>query len=126
MPIPVNQQYMDIPMSPPRTPRDKFEEGAKNDDGKLRYDLIPVRPLAEVARVYTIGAKKYSDNNWRKGIKWSRIYAAMQRHANAWQGGEVFDPETGQHHLSSVAWCALTLMEYEQTCPHLDDRADVR
>ena len=69
---------MDIPISPPRTPRDKFEEGVKNDDGKLRYDLIPVRPLAEVARVYTIGAKKYSDYNWRKGIKWSRIYAAMQ------------------------------------------------
>jgi hypothetical protein len=36
-------------------------EGRKYDGDKLRYDLIPVGPLAEVAKVYTIGAKKYAD-----------------------------------------------------------------
>ena len=112
--------------SPPRTPRDKFTEGKKFDEGKLRFDLIPVRPLERVAEVYTIGATKYEDENWRKGIRWSRIFGAMMRHAWAWKRGETHDPKDGQHHLASVVWTALTLMEYEETCPELDDRADVR
>lgn len=114
------------PASPPRTPREKFDEGVKYDGDKLRFDLIPVRSLEKVARVYTIGAKKYDDNNWRKGLKWGRVFAAMMRHAWAWMRGESHDPVDGQHHLASVAWCALTLMEYEETHPELDDRADIR
>lgn len=119
--------HIKIKDTPPRsTPRDTFSGGRKDDTGKLRFDLLPVRPLEKVAEVYTIGASKYDDNNWRKGIQWSRIFAAMLRHAYKWWRGEVNDPVDGQHHLSSVVWCALTLMEFEETHPELDDRADVR
>jgi len=97
-------------------------EGTKYDTQKLRYDLVPVVPLRELVRVFTLGAVKYNDRNWEKGIGWGRIYAAMQRHANAWWGGEQNDPDDGQHHLASVAWCALALMEYETTHKELDDR----
>lgn len=97
-------------------------DGMKKDAGKLRYDLIPVRPLAEVARVYTIGAAKYEPRGWEKGMAWGRIWGAMLRHSMRWWGGEKFDPVDGQHHLASVAWCALALMEYEETHPELDDR----
>jgi hypothetical protein len=100
----------------------KKEAGSKFDKDKLRYDLIPVRPLAKVASVYTIGANKYSDNNWRKGMSWSRIYGALQRHANAFWDGESLDKDNLQHHLASVAWCALALMEFEETHKELDDR----
>ena len=96
--------------------------GKKNDSGKLRYDLITTKPLRELARVYTIGSIKYQDHNWRRGFKWSRVYAALQRHANAFWDGESYDETDGQHHLSSVAWCAFTLMEFERTHPSLDDR----
>lgn len=96
--------------------------GIKRDRGKLRFDLIPVKPLFKVAEVYTIGAVKYDDRNWEKGIKWGRIFAAMLRHAWNWWRGEKLDPEDGQHHLASVVWCALTLMEFEETHPELDDR----
>lgn len=96
--------------------------GAKYDGGKLRYDLIPARPLEELARVYTIGAQKYADRNWEKGIAWCRIFGAMMRHAWRWFRGEKWDRETGQHHLSSVAWCAFALIEYEHTHTELDDR----
>jgi len=96
--------------------------GNKFDDGKLRYDLIPVFPLRELARVYTIGAKKYADRNWELGLKYSRILGALMRHLEAYRGGEDIDPEGGQHHLSSVAWCAFALIEYGQTHPELDDR----
>lgn len=98
-------------------------EGRKDDTGKLRFDLLPVGPLMKVAEVYTIGAVKYSDRNWEKGIKWGRIFAAMMRHAWNWWWGEKNDPIDGQHHLSSVVWCALSLMEYEETHPELDDRS---
>lgn len=97
-------------------------KGRKFDKGKLRYDLIPVTALKEVARVFTIGANKYGDYNWRGGLPYSRIYAALQRHANAWWGGEQLDAEDKQHHLASVAWCALVLMVYERLHPKLDDR----
>jgi hypothetical protein len=97
--------------------------GVKHDAGKLRFDLLPVEPLRELARVYTIGAAKYADRNWERGLAWGRVFAAMQRHAWAWWGGEQLDPVDGQHHLASVAWCALALIEYERTHVELDDRA---
>lgn len=98
-----------------------LEGGRKNDDGKLRMDLVPGYPLMRLAEVYTIGAAKYADDNWRAGISYKRIFAAMLRHAWKWFMGESFDPD-GQHHLSSVAWGAFTLMEYEITRPEFDDR----
>jgi|TARA_R110000744_G_scaffold155563_2_gene270904 hypothetical protein len=99
-------------------------EGTKFDKGedKLRYDLIPVYPLAELARVYTIGAKKYDDRNWEKGLHWGRVFRALCSHAWKWWGGEKYDSEDGQHHLASVAWCALALIEYERTSKGTDDR----
>jgi len=96
--------------------------GVKYDQNKLRYDLIPVGPLAKLAEVYTIGARKYTDRNWQKGILFSRLYAALQRHANAYWGGEQNDTEDGQHHLASVVWCAFAIMEFENTHLELDDR----
>jgi hypothetical protein len=85
----------------------------KHDGGKLRYDLLPSDALAELVRVYGIGAAKYGDRNWENGMDWGRVYAAMLRHSQRWWGGERDDPEDGQHHLASVAWCALTLLAYE-------------
>jgi len=97
-------------------------EGIKHDDGKLRFDLIPVYPLEKLAEVYTIGAKKYDDWNWAKGMNWSRIFAALERHLQAWKRGEEIDPENGQLHLASAAWGCLTLMEYGRIRREFDDR----
>ncbi len=83
------------------------KKGTKFDGGKLRYDLIPPECLDEVARVFTIGAKKYGTNNWCQGLDWGQVTAAMERHMSAWKQGEVLDPEDGQHHLASVAWGAF-------------------
>lgn len=96
--------------------------GRKDDVGKLRFDLIPVYPLEETARVYTLGAKKYADRNWEKGLSWGRVFAAMMRHAWAWWRGETHDPVDGQHHMASVAWCAFALMEYQHRRTGTDDR----
>lgn len=101
------------------------QEGRKDDTGKLRYDLIPPFALEQLARVYTYGATKYADNNWRGGLKWSRVYAALERHIQAWRKGEDLDPESKEMHLASVAWAAFTLMEYSVFKKDLDDRGDL-
>lgn len=100
-------------------------DGRKDDEGRLRFDLIPPAPLEELARVYTIGASKYDDWNWLGGMKWSRIIGALHRHLNAWQQGTTYDPDDGQCALASVIWCAMTLMEYERLGIGEDDRPEV-
>ena len=97
-------------------------EGKKDDSGKLRFDLLPALALEDLARIYTYGAEKYADRNWEKGIKWSRVFAAMMRHAWAFWRGETFDPESKMHHMAHVAWGAFTLLEYMRIRSEFDDR----
>ena len=100
----------------------KIEAGKKYDHGKLRYDLIPFDSLEKLAEVYSYGASKYEDQNWRKGMSWSRCIGAMLRHTFIWIRGETIDEESGCHHLAMSAWYCLSLMNYEKTHPDMDDR----
>lgn len=126
----LTQSMMSDPLLRPGSPMERIgkalgvlgDKGRKDDAGKLRFDLIPVYPLEELARVYTLGAGKYDDHNWRKGFKWGRIFAAMCRHAWAWWRCERNDAQDGQLHLASVAWCAFALMEFERFKIGEDDR----
>ena len=99
-----------------------YEKGIKFDEGKLRFDLIPPDSLIELAKVYTIGAQKYNDNNWRKGIKWSRIFAAIMRHLWVWFLGEDIDPESHINHVIHAAWGCFTLFNYSMNRLEFDDR----
>ena len=99
-----------------------LKDGVKHDQGKPRYDLLPSYPLNELAKLYTFGAQKYEDNNWRKGLRWGRCFAALMRHAWAWWGGEDCDQETGLHHMTAVAFCAFSLIEFSRTHKEFDDR----
>jgi len=113
-------------MLPNPSPLAVLAQGHKADDGKNRLDLIPASALWELGRVYTFGAIKYADWNWAKGIKYSRIFGALMRHALKWYWGCITnDKETKCHHLASVAWCAFTLIHYDQdpsTYRTFDDR----
>lgn len=97
-------------------------EGLRYDKGKLRFDLIPAIPLMELAEVFTKGAEKYADRNWQKGMKWSKCFAPIMRHLWKWWSGEKYDQEDGLSHLAHACWGCMALMEYEHTCPNLDDR----
>lgn len=94
------------------------EKGVKLE----QYDLIPVEALAKVARHYGVGAAKYAAHNWRKGYEWSKSYAALQRHANAFWSGEDIDEETGSPHMAGVAFHALALLTFMDEQPDFDDR----
>ena len=97
-------------------------EGKKFDGGKERFDLFPMMPLLELAKLFTLGAAKYGVRNWEKGMKFSRLFSAMMRHSFKWWAGEKYDPVDGQHHLTAVMWNAMVLMELENTLPKMDDR----
>jgi len=92
--------------------RKELKEGVKYDGDKLRTDLIPPECIEAIAYIYTFGAKKYDDNNWRKGMKFSRVYGAILRHLLAWYGGEDNDKETGKSHTWHAAWGCITLVYY--------------
>lgn len=101
---------------------DKFEEGVKLDEGKNRYDLIDAYALEELAKTYTYGVIKYEDHNWRKGMKFSRIFGAIMRHTWAFWKGEDLDKESGLPHMAHAAWGCFTLLNYSKYHKNLDDR----
>ena len=94
------------------------EKGTKDE----RVDLIPPEALLKLARHYGIGARKYAAHNWRKGYEWSKSYAALQRHANAFWSGEDIDEETGSPHMAAVAFHAFTLLVFMDEQRQFDDR----
>ncbi len=100
----------------------EITEGKKFDSDKEKFDLLPMMPLLELVKLFTLGAAKYGIRNWEKGMKFGRLFAAMMRHAIKWWAGEKYDPVDGQHHLTAVMWNAMVLMELENTHPEMDDR----
>ena len=96
--------------------------GIKHDSGKLRLDLIPPECLEEIAKVLSFGADKYSDWNWAKGFKWSRLYGATLRHLYAHMRGESKDKETGISHLAHATCNLVFLMYHELHGVGQDDR----
>ncbi|KKL87561.1 hypothetical protein LCGC14_1933480 [marine sediment metagenome] len=98
------------------------DDARKNDGEKLRYDLVPADALEQLAGVFTLGAGKYGDRNWEKGFAFTRVYAAMMRHLQAWYLGEDYDQDDGQHHLAAVAWGAFVLIHFQMNGPVMDDR----
>jgi hypothetical protein len=92
----------------------KHHEGVKNDNGKLRVDLIPPEALESLGAVLRHGATKYEDRNWEKGIQYNRIYAALLRHLITWAKGEKIDAESGFNHLDHAFCNLMFLVTYER------------
>jgi len=99
------------------------EEAKRYNEGKIRYDLIDDYAIEQMAKVLTEGAKKYDEQNWRKGMKWSKAEASFKRHIASYKEGEDFDPETGLYHLSHAMVNLMFMVNYYRTHPELDDRA---
>lgn len=106
--------------------------GVKHDSGKNRLELIPPELLFAVGWVLTKGAEKYSERNWEKGMKWSRVFGAMMRHMWCWWGGKLptstnfafgsIDPEFKYSHLWHAGCCLAFLIAYEERKVGEDDR----
>lgn len=68
---------------------------------------IPYEGLEAVGRIFSEGAKKYSRDNWKKGVgdkgyQEERCSHAI-RHLMLWANGD-----RSENHLAKVAWFCLT------------------
>lgn len=82
--------------------------GIKHDSDKTRFDLLIPEFIKGFADVMTFGAQKYSAWNYL-GLDRERIISAHHRHMNAYQCGELNDPETGLSHLFHATCCLQML-----------------
>lgn len=62
--------------------RQQFDTGAVRDTQTLkgRFDLLPFDGLLRIAQIFELGAIKYEDRNWEKGIPVSRSINSGIRH----------------------------------------------
>lgn len=125
--------------------------GIKFDGLKPIMSLLPSEALWEVARVLTYGYKKYTvcikcgegwqdesqpcskcggetlsgANNWRKGMRWSRVISALERHLADFKQGVDLDQDSNLLHISQIAVNALFLLTYQLFGLGDDDRSIV-
>lgn len=107
-------------MADPTEVRVTSSTGGQKGSKLCRMDLIPAEPLWMLGEIYGRGAEKYDERNWEKGYQWSLSLAALMRHLNRWQQGEIID-EDGFHHLTAVIFHAMALQYFEIHHPEFDD-----
>ena len=97
-------------------------KGKRYNQGKIRYELIPIPLLESTANVFEYGATKYGPYNWMAGMKYSTVIGCLKRHLAAIEIGEDIDPESGQPHIGHLICNALMLGHYRKFYPEGDDR----
>jgi hypothetical protein len=102
--------------------KNDWTTGQKFDNGKARLSLLDRYWLESVAQVMSYGAKKYSAHNWRRGISYSRLIDAAQRHLLAFNDGHDIDQESGLPHLAHASCCLMFLAWMAKERPDMDDR----
>ena len=102
---------------------ESMDKADRYNDHKARMDLLPWDVLVELAHHYRVGAAKYAERNWEKGLPWnSGTMASLLRHVAAWSRGEDIDPENGQYHDLAILWNAAALVAYRLREIGEDDR----
>jgi len=99
---------------------DKFNEvgkplGMKFDDTKNQLALIDPKFIEELGLLMTFGAKKYAPDNWKIVDDGKNRYKnALLRHLYAYLGGEMVDKDSGELHLTCVAFNTMALSYFER------------
>jgi hypothetical protein len=101
----------------------KNNSGVKFDNNKPDLTDIPMDAMWEMGKAFTFGQKKYGKNNYRNGMKVSRLLAAATRHIYQHLDGDTIDPEGSEamhlgHAMASLAM-AIYMMKNK---PEMDDR----
>jgi len=83
--------------------------GERFNEGKLKWSMVDFKSLEPMVRVLEFGAKKYSVDNWKKGLDPKEVLESLLRHAFAISDGEEFDPESGLSHIGHIQCNAMFL-----------------
>jgi hypothetical protein len=107
------------------------ETGGAKGSKLARFDLLPWDIIRELAEHFGRGSRKYEDNNWKRGYKWSLSFAALHRHLEAFWSGVDYDDDPSlldedgivrSRHIIAVAWHACVLAYYSLYGVGTDDR----
>ncbi len=102
--------------------RVKSEGAMRFNDGKLEWSLVDFKSLEPMVRVLEFGAKKYSRDNWKRGLETTKIVESTLRHLFAFLDGENLDKESQLSHVAH-AQCNLMFLQYMMdNKPELDNR----
>jgi len=84
--------------------------------------MIPVEALKHEAKVFEYGASKYTKNNYKNGMKWSRLLDASLRHIYAFSSGQNLDEESSLNHLAHARASLAMILFYIENDLGEDDR----
>ncbi len=104
----------------------EFKVGSKFDEDKNRLELVDALAIEGIGKVLTFGAKKYSADNWRGGIQYTRLIGAIKRHLSSIERGEDVDPESGLPHIDHLGCEWMFMSNFMKTRLDLDDRWTTR
>jgi predicted membrane-bound mannosyltransferase len=87
--------------------RSQYQTGAVRDAsvGKGHFHSIPPVAMRKLAKRFEDGARKYSANNWMKGIPLSHYEDSLSRHVLAWKEGD-----TVEDHAGAIIWNACCMI----------------
>ena len=88
-----------------------FDTGAVRDsnEGKSRPDLISPYFTERLGFRLAEGAKKYEENNWKKGIPDEAFLESLERHLVAYKMGK-----TDEDHLSALAFNCMGIIHNQE------------
>lgn len=89
-----------------------YDTGAMREPStnKGAYELVSPFALERIAVWYELGARKYADRNWEKGIPFGRLIQSAIRHIVRWMMGD-----RSEDHLAAVCWNVMAMMHFEET-----------
>jgi len=91
--------------------RQSFDTGAVRDTAadKPRPDLYSPFADERVGEWLRMGAEKYCERNWEKGIPNSRCFASLRRHVMRYQQGK-----RDEDHLAAIIFNAMAIIHNEE------------
>lgn len=101
--------WLAIPNS--KSDKSKF---TKEDSGKTMMSLIEPKFVIGVSDTLTMGATKYSIDNWKLCEDPRRYKDALLRHIYAYMDGQETDPESGLSHLYHAGFNLMALDYFDR------------
>ena len=98
-----------------------MEQADRSNKGKLKWSLVDYKSLEPMVEVLEFGARKYSKDNWKKGLPATEILESLLRHVYEMLDGNVIDEESGQRIIGHIMCNAMFLSYVLKNKPEFDD-----
>jgi hypothetical protein len=115
-----NEQFQDEEQA--REIETTAKKALRYNKHKRRWALVDFDSLEDMVKVLEFGANKYSDNNWKKGLKTTEIAESLMRHLFTYLQGEDIDTESNLSHTGHILCNAMFLAYMMKNKPEFDSR----